>query len=144
MIFVHEAGVAFVLVTVTLWLQAGGIAVLIAGVRHVTKNEIHKSGLFRSASLVVRFTTALVGLQALQILLWASCYRWVCLLSWESAVYFSASSYATVGYGDVTLPLKWRMLGPLEGVMGVLMCGISVSLLLGIATRLVGPQRRLS
>jgi voltage-gated potassium channel len=65
-------------------------------------------------------------------------------VSWESAVYFSASSYATVGYGDVTLPLKWRLLGPLEGVMGVLMCGMSVSLLLAIATRLVGPQRRLS
>ena len=144
MIFVYEAGVAFVLVTVTLWLQAAGIAGLIAWVRHVTKSEMHKFGLFRSASLVVRFTTVLVALQALQILLWASCYRWLCFVSWESAVYFSASSYATVGYGDVTLPLKWRLLGPLEGVMGVLMCGMSVSLLLAIATRLVGPQRRLS
>jgi hypothetical protein len=57
-------------------------------------------------------------------------------------VYFSATSYSTVGYGDVTLPLKWRMLGPIESITGVLMCGISVSLLFAIATRLVGPERQ--
>ena len=54
------------------------------------------------------------------------------------AVYFSFVTITTVGYGDVTLPLKWRMLGPLESMTGVLMCGISASLLFAIATRLVG------
>ena len=55
-------------------------------------------------------------------------------------LYFSASSYATVGYGDVVLPSKWRMLGPLESMIGVLMCGLSVSLLFAIATRLIGRE----
>jgi voltage-gated potassium channel len=62
------------------------------------------------------------------------------LRSWESALYFSASSYATVGYGDIVLPAKWRMLGPLESMIGVLMCGVSVSLLFAIATRLIGRE----
>lgn len=52
-------------------------------------------------------------------------------------VHFSAGSYATVGYGDVALPLKWRMLGPLESIIGVLMCGISVSLVFAMITRLI-------
>jgi hypothetical protein len=55
-------------------------------------------------------------------------------------MYFSASSYATVGYGDVVLPLKWRMLGPLESIIGVLMGGISVSLVFAMTTRLVGRE----
>jgi voltage-gated potassium channel len=63
------------------------------------------------------------------------------LPSWESALYFSATSYTTVGYGDIVLPSNWRMLGPIESILGVLMCGLSVSLLFAIATRLVGREQ---
>jgi hypothetical protein len=76
------------------------------------------------------------------ILFWASCYRRLCFSSWESALYFSASSYATVGYGDVVLPSSWRMLGPLESIIGVLMCGISVGVLFATITRLVNREGR--
>ena len=88
----------------------------------------------------MRVTTAVIFLHGFQVLLWACCYRCFCFPSWESALYFSASSYATVGYGDIVLPAKWRMLGPLESMMGVLMCGVSVSLLFAIATRLFGRE----
>ena len=138
--FAQQAAAAFLLLTLTLWLQSAGSAAIIAWVRPAVAGDIDKLGPFHSTALVVRLTTAVVVLHGLQILLWASCYRWFCFPSWESAFYFSASSYATVGYGDVTLPLKWRMLGPLESIIGVLMCGISVSLLFAIATRLVGRE----
>ena len=143
MIFVHQAGLAFLLVTLTLWFQSAGIGGLTTWARRALEGDISKLGPLRSADLLVRFTTAVVALHALEILLWASCYRWFCFSSWESAFYFSATSYSTVGYGDITLPLKWRMLGPIESIMGVLMCGISVSLLFAIAVRLIGPERRL-
>jgi voltage-gated potassium channel len=141
MMFAERAGAALVLVALTLWLQCGGIAGLITWVRRSATGDIHKLTPFHTARLVVRLTTVMVALHVLEILLWAGCYRWFCFPSWESAVYFSATSYSTVGYGDVTLPLKWRMLGPIESITGVLMCGISVSLLFAIATRLVGPER---
>src|SRR5882762_11785183 len=51
----------------------------------------------------------------------------LCFRSWESAFYFSAARYATVGYGDVVLPRTWRTLGPVESIIGVLMCGLSAS-----------------
>jgi hypothetical protein len=93
-------------------------------------------GAFRSAALIVRFTAAVVVLHGTEILLWACFYRWRCLPSWNSAIYFSASSYSTLGCNDVSLPSMWRTLGPLESIIGVLMCGISVSLLFAIVTRL--------
>jgi 4-hydroxybenzoate polyprenyltransferase len=71
------------------------------------------------------------------ILVWAGWFRLSCLRSWELAFYFSASSYATVGYGDVILPSNWRLLGPLESMTGVLMCGVSAALLFAIITRLI-------
>jgi len=98
-----------------------------------------------SAALVMRATIAIIILQGIIILPWACCYRWLCFRSWNSALYFSATSYSTVGYGDVVLPLRWRLLGPLESMMGVLMCGISVSLLFALITRLVhkDPELRI-
>jgi len=45
----------------------------------------------------------------------------------ESAVYFSLSSYTTIGYGDVLLPQRWRLLGGIEGIAGVLLCGLSTA-----------------
>jgi voltage-gated potassium channel len=121
MTLVREIGIAVRIVVVTLWLQSFGLAALIHWVRHALASDAHRLGPFRSAVLVVRLTAAAIVLHGVLILFWASCYRRLCFSSWESALYFSASSYATVGYGDVVLPSNWRMLGPLESIIGVLM-----------------------
>jgi Ion channel len=92
---------------------------------------------FRCATLVMLTTVAVIVLHGIVILLWASCYRWLCFPSWESAFYFSASSYAPVGYWDVVLPSKWRLLGPLESMVGMLMSGVSIGLLFAAVTHLV-------
>jgi voltage-gated potassium channel len=86
---------------------------------------------------VMKSTIVIVIMHGLVILLWASFYRSCCFPSWELAFYFSACSYSTVGYGDLVLPSHWRLLGPLEGITGVLMCGISVSVLFALVTRLL-------
>jgi hypothetical protein len=86
---------------------------------------------------MVRFITAFVVLHIVEILLWAGFYRWLCFPLWESAFYFSTSSYATVGYGDIVLPQMWRTLGPVESIIGVLMCGLSASFLFATVIRLV-------
>ena len=138
--FARQAGPAFVLVTLTVWLQCGGISALISWLRTAVAANIHKLGPPHIAALIVRLITAVIALHVIEILLWASFYRWFCFPSWELAFYFSASTYATVGYGDVTLPLNWRTLGPIESITGVLMCGISASLLFAIATRLIGRE----
>ena len=99
--------------------------------------HIYQLGPIRSAALVLKLTIAIILLQGVVILLWASFYRLRCFPSWELAFYFSGASYSTVGYGDVTLPANWRLLGPLESMTGVLMCGVSVSLLVTVVGRMV-------
>ena len=139
-----EIGIAVLLIILTLWLHCGGLVALIFWVRRVVAGDLYRLGPFRSAALIVRLTAAVIVLHGVLILFWAGCYRWLCFSSWESAFYFSASSYVTVGYGDVVLPSNWRMLGPLESIMGVLMCGISVSVLFATVTRLVSREARSS
>jgi voltage-gated potassium channel len=136
MTLIPQAVVAVLLLILTLCLQCAGVAVLIEWLRSVTAKGA-KFGPIRSAVLVVKSTISIIILHGLVILLWASFYRLQCFPSWELAFYFSASSYATVGYGDVILPGRWRLLGPLESMAGVLMCGVSVCLLFATITRLV-------
>jgi hypothetical protein len=141
---VHRFGAESPLISLTLWIQSAGIAALIAWVRRVLDRDSRAMSALRSAALVVRFAMAVVLLHGLEILLWAGFYRWHCLPSWDAAIYFSASSYSTLGCSDVSLPVNWRTLGPIESVMGVLMCGISVSLLFAMVTRLINHAERYS
>ena len=140
----HRVVAELPLITLTLWLQSAGVAALVAWVRRALGGDMRKVGAFRITALVVRLAMAVVVLHGLEILLWATFYRWRCLPSWDSAIYFSASSYSTLGCNDVSLPSTWRTLGPLESVIGVLMCGISVSLLFAIVTRLINREERSS
>jgi len=138
MVFVHQGYAAIILVTLTLTLQSAGMAALIQWIKAQFPKGIGHLGLFRSALLVVRFTSLLVCLHMLEILLWAWFYRWKCFPTWETAFYFSAANYSTVGpTGDVFLKQMWRTMGPVESVTGVLMCGLSASFLFAIVTRLV-------
>jgi voltage-gated potassium channel len=144
MIFVREASAAVVLVTLTLSLQCAGMAAVIAWARPSFAPDVLKLGPLRSAMLMMRLMTAFIALHLSEILLWAGFYRWLCFPLCESAFYFSASSYATVGYGDVVLPQMWRALGPVESIIGVLMCGLSASFLFAIVSRLVDRESGLA
>ena len=46
-----------------------------------------------------------------------------------SALYFSAVNFATLGYGDIVMTDRWRLLGPLEAATGILMFGVSTAVM---------------
>ncbi|WP_460144571.1 ion channel [Pseudomonas sp. S2_A02] len=45
------------------------------------------------------------------------------------ALYHSAVNFATLGYGDIVMSSRWRLLGPLEAANGILMFGVSTSVM---------------
>src|SRR5271165_5827378 len=137
MVLIHETSALLVLIALTLILQSTGMAALIQWAKAHLPRSIRRFGIVRSTVLVVRLTSLIVCLHMLEILLWACFYRWNCFSTWEAAIYFSATSYSTVGASDLVLPQAWRTVGPAESVAGVLMCGLSASFLFAIVTRLV-------
>ena len=99
---------------------------------------------------IVRYTLLLIVVFAIIILLhvgetsvWAAFYYWRKLFEdYETSLYFSLGSYTTIGYGDVVLPQRWRLLGGIEGVSGVLLCGLSTAFIFAIVNALFQIRMR--
>ena len=57
------------------------------------------------------------------------------------AIYHSAVNFTSLGYGDVVMGEKWKLLGPLEAMNGVLMLGMSAAALMAILQEVIKIQR---
>ena len=78
----------------------------------------------------------------LQIAVWALFYFWHHgMPDLQSAFYFSAVTYTTTGYGDLVLPKEWRIVGGVEALTGILMCGLSTGLFFAVFTKVFGLNR---
>jgi hypothetical protein len=136
--------IAGVLVAITVAVHAAGFALVL---RSLMKS---RAGLPTHAWpitwLFIRVTWVLLLVHAIEITVWALFYLWwECLPDAESAFYFSGVTYATIGYGDLVLPKPWRMFAPIEGLTGILMCGLSAGLFVALASRIFAvrsEQRR--
>ena len=135
----NVAVMACALVAATVVVHAIGIAVLLKTLlgRH-PQLPIH---VWPMIKLVVGMTWALIMIHLIEVAIWALFFLWAeCLPDAESAFYFSGVTYATVGYGDVVLPQPWRLLGPLEGLTGILMCGLSTGFFFAVFSRILGAR----
>ena len=55
----------------------------------------------------------------------------------EKAFYFSAQNYTTLGNGDIGISDRWRLLGPLEAINGLLLVGLSTALMFAVMSHLI-------
>ena len=93
--------------------------------------------------LLIRVAWCLIAIHVVEITVWASFYWWQeCLPDPASALYFSGVTYATIGYGDLLLPAKWRLFGPVEGLTGILMCGLSTGFFFAMVSRIYEVRTR--
>ena len=77
-------------------------------------------------------------LHTVEVVLWATAYRTFVpdeLESFEEATYFSFVTFTSLGYGDITLSSKWRLLSGIEALNGILLAGFSTALLFGVLAR---------
>jgi hypothetical protein len=133
--------IAAALVAVTVAVHAAGFGLVLAT---VVKRHVAPPATFWPITwLLVRLVWLLMLIHVVEISVWALFYRWKqCLPDAESAFYFSGVTYTTLGYGDVVLPREWRMLAPLEGLAGILMCGLSAGLFFATVAAIYSPREQ--
>ena len=93
--------------------------------------------------LLIRIAGWLIATHLAEIAIWAVFY-WgqKCFTDAESAFYFAGVTYTTVGYGDLVLPKDWRLLGPIEGLTGILMCGLSTGFFFAVVSKMYASRAK--
>jgi hypothetical protein len=88
----------------------------------------------------------IILLHMIEITAWAAFYLWKdAIPDVQKALYFSAVTYTTTGYGDVVLPQQWQLVGGVEALTGILMCGWSTGFFFAVVSGLherVAEERR--
>ena len=65
-----------------------------------------------------------------QISIWAGLFMLLDQFDdFSTAFYHSCVNFVTLGYGDIVMDERWRLLGPLEGANGILMFGVSTAVM---------------
>lgn len=132
---------ALCLVALTVAVHAVGLSLVIRRMRRM--RELLAGELWPVIGRLVYLAWALILLHLIEISIWGLFYWWQgCLPDADSAFYFSGVTYATVGYGDLVLPQEWRMLGPVEGLAGSLMVGLSTGFFFAALTRIYGARAK--
>ena len=122
--------IACVLAALTVAVHATGIAFLL-------RLHLQPTGVWHVTRMLLRMIWWLVLLHLAEISIWGWFYLWRgCLPNAESAFCFSGVTYTTLGYGDVVLAKPGRLLAPIEGLMGVLMCGLSTRYFFVVVSRI--------
>jgi len=86
---------------------------------------------------LIRVAGWTVLLHLVEIAVWAAFYVWKqAMPDFPTAGYFSAVTYTTTGYGDLVLPEAWRLVGGVEALTGILMCGWSTGFFFAIGSRM--------
>jgi len=129
--------VLFLLVSACVTIHGLGMVLGLRWLARVWPGKEHSFSLPKLFWILIRVVFGLLILHLLQITVWAAVYSLKgCFPSFDISFYYSATSYATVGYGDVIPPAPWRVFGPIEAVTGVLMFGWSTGVLFSIVYRL--------
>ena len=127
--------VAWCLMALCVAIHAAGVTGALRQLRLRSASIGH--GFWAATWLFVLVAAWIVLLHLAEIAVWAVFYTWKgAMADLPSALYFSAVTYTTTGYGDVVLPEGWRLVGGVEALTGIVMCGWSTGFFVAIVNRL--------
>lgn len=87
--------------------------------------------------LFIRVAAWIILLHLVEIVVWGFFYAWQgAMPDLQSAIYFSAVTYTTTGYGDLLLPQEFKLAGGVQALTGILMCGWSTGFFFAIVSRM--------
>jgi hypothetical protein len=89
---------------------------------------------FVTVAFIILFSLAA---HLIEIAVWATVFM-ICgeFHEFGVAYYHSAVNYTTLGYGDIIMSPKWRLLGPLEAANGTMLFGVSTAMIFTLILRL--------
>ncbi len=114
----------------------------------VARSAGRKRHTFPSLHLVgVMIATVLLLMLAhtLEVFVWSTSYAVLNAAPEDTDLaYFAFVNYTTLGYGDITPVARWRLLGPMTAMNGVLLFGWSTAVIFEVLRKTVGLHTSLA
>ena len=135
--------VAAVLLFSSLLVYGTAMHLIVRVVVRLIRSGPSELGFWQNTAVMALLTAITAVVHVIHIALWAAAFL-LCgqVSTLETAFYLSAQSYTSLGYGDVLLPERWRLLGPLEATNGLLFVGLSTAVLFAIMSQLITHRLR--
>lgn len=132
-----QLAMATVMVGLTILLHLLGLGLLLSELRRRGQSALDSRAIIDDATRIILAGAGLFVLHGIEIWGYAAAY-WLlgAISSFESALYFSITTYSTIGYGDIVLDSRWRIMGAIEGVNGVILLGWSTAFFVAIVSRI--------
>ncbi len=125
----NQLAIGSALIVITVLVHATCIE-LILKVMLAIKKEIYVR--WRVVTFAV-LILAIFAAHMIEIWVWAVFFFFIEEIStFEAALYFSTSSFTTVGFGDITLTEEWRLLSSLEATNGMILFGWSTAFIFAV------------
>ena len=129
--------IATAMVAVTVVIHLVGLGVLLALMRLHTARFMTRKAVVNQVLILFGVALGLFAVHTIEIWTYAVLYGALgAVKDFEDALYFSTSTYATIGYGDLVLPKAWRILGAIEGANGVILLGWSTAFFVSVVNRI--------
>jgi hypothetical protein len=133
---IKQLVLALVLSSATVLIHAGGIVYVVLPLAGVWSTRIENRASAVPTMPLSRLVSGLLLLHVAEMSIWAAAFTLFSVLpDFETSLYYSLTSYTTVGYGDVVPAIEWRLVGPIEAAVGVLMLGLSTSFIIATIQR---------
>jgi voltage-gated potassium channel Kch len=134
---IANLALATFMVGLTVLIHVSGLFILIHALRRTSRHLHDRSGVLPQVAAVLVLVLGVVATHTVEIWAYAVVYLAVgALPDLEAALYFSITSFTTLGYGDVVLDRQWRVFGAIEGANGLILFGWSTAFLFSITSRM--------
>jgi hypothetical protein len=134
---VLNIAIGCVLVVLTTFIHAAGMLVAVRILRISRAEQWAARSAFTRASAVAALVLIMFLAAIVESWVWAAAYLAVDAISdLEQAIYFSTVTYTTLGYGDVVLDERWRLLSSLQAAGGIIMFGWTTAIIVAAVHRL--------
>ena len=94
----------------------------------------------RLIAVMMATVSVLMAAHFCEVIVWALAYALTdAAPAGADLLYFAFVNYTTLGYGDVTPVARWRLLGPMTAMNGVLLFGWSTAVIFEVLRRTARP-----
>jgi hypothetical protein len=123
-------------------IHALAMAAVIGAARAAATIHVSRPTL-RLVVVMISTVSVLMGAHVCEVTLWSFGYLLVAAAPEESdRMYFAFVNYTTLGYGDVVPVARWRLLGPMTAMNGVLLFGWSTAVIFHVLRITIRTSRK--